>query len=71
MAEDGLTAAAAAVRLGRSEQATRTRASDDRISFHGKRDGKTAEEKTRERWIAMLPAMKTALRRDIEINIYP
>jgi hypothetical protein len=69
MAEDGLTAAAVSARLGRSEQATRTKASDERISFHGKRDGKTEEEKTRERWLERLPAMKAALRRDIEINI--
>jgi len=69
MAEAGLSMAAVAKSLGRSRSsvsgaARRLRVGFGRVTF--KRD---VDDGLRERWIAMLPAMKEALRRNIEINI--
>jgi hypothetical protein len=63
------SAVQAAGSLDRTSEAVRQKAREIGVTF--RYEAKSEDEKLRERWIALLPAMKAALRRDIEINTSP
>lgn len=68
-AAKGRTCSVAAVRLGRTYGAAQKAASANGISFCGHRQSKHPDEMLRKRWAEILPRLKEALRRDLEINI--
>jgi len=70
MAADGLSVRDAARELGKTYQSTLQKARRERIRFSYKKNIVRGEPgELRERWLKLLPAMKEALRRDLENNI--
>ena len=63
----GWTSARVGTELGITGTAVRKLAKKHGLSF--RHPDKTVDDGLRERWLTLLPAMKEALRRDIEINI--
>jgi len=66
MAADGLSMATVAKSLGRSRSAVSGAARRLGVGFGRVTFKRDVDDGLRERWIAMLPAMKEALRRNIE-----
>jgi len=69
MAAAGLSMATVAKSLGRSRSAVGRAARRLGVGFGRVTFKRDVDDGLRERWLALLPEMKEALRRDIEINI--